>query len=1246
MIDDGWFVTWESGPDAGASWVLRGGPHLVGRAPQATVRTTDPSLEPFHAHLSLESGEPIVRQLSGRLPIRHERPDGQGRWRVGIGQSVLCISAATDPAPVPALAADRPRTIVRTPRQVPVWNPSVIRLEREPAAPQRSGGSLAPALVALAVTVGLAVVVRQPMFAMFAAVGTVAALSHWTVGRLGHRRAMRNHRRQCATSRSELAAALAAQRDAFIHHVHRAVPTLPSACAALTSGSGLWQRRQGDGDEWTVSLGIGSIRWTPSVDGDDSAESSNPQGVDDVPVATDLGPGARLAISGPHAMPLVNALVVQLAACTGPADWQLVVVTDEPSRWQWLPLLPHVRDETGQPLVLDDAALLDALRDGRLAARHTVVITDQPAGLAMRTSPLRRLEATHTSLAVIVVHDGPPPAICRSSVVITADARARFVADLGRDHEPVTLRVAAAPTSSAERWAASISDCRDPEDERTCGADIPLRVSIEDVLERAGVDPHDVGSIVSRWTLAGPDPAPCTPIGCAADGVVDIDLVRDGPHALLAGTTGSGKSELMRSLVLGLSCSVGPQHLTFVLVDYKGGAAFDELRELPHVVGTVTDLDDQLAERALRSLRAELATREQVLREHGVADLGALRARTGAPVMPRVLVVVDEFAALATEQAEFLHALVGIAQRGRSLGVHLLLGTQRPSGVISDDIRANTNLRIALRLHDVADAVDVVGDAAPASLPRAVPGRAIMRLGPDELVTFQTAHAGNVPAVVDAVCAAAESMGLAQPRPVWCAPLPTRFTRADVAERLPGTELDPHVIGLVDRPDEQAQGLWRWTPEDGSAVVVGSPGAGVTSTLVGLATSALSVVRPGDRFTAGSDSGAVFVIDATNDDAWDAVSPHPRCAGVVRLHERERLWRLLRRVADSSGPACLVIDGLGQLRHDLDAVERIAEVELLDRIIGSGDVTLMIGADRVGSVPASVTARCAVRVVLHLHDPHDGLAFGVPAALAPPAVAGRAAVDGSAIQVVMPEPLPAGRRRPGRVASLDTLPADVGTTELPDPVHTDIGWRVAVGLGFDALRPATIEVGDGDHLLVVGPSRSGRSTAVHHLAEQWVASDAANELIVVATRRSPLSGARGDLHPRLDDALDAVSDALASQRRVMLAIDDAELVDDPSGRLSAMVAGRTSRLLVVAAGRPDALRQSYGHWTAAVRRSRLGLVLSGGSDLDGDLLGVMLPRRTVIAPRPGLAHLVDGGRLELVQLAHPAPQTQRRAQVS
>ena len=161
-----------------------------------------------------------------------------------------------------------------------------------------------------------------------------------------------------------------------------------------------------------------------------------------------------------------------------------------------------------------------------------------------------------------------------------------------------------------------------------------------------------------------------------------------------------------------------------MLVDYKGGATFDACADLPHTVGVVTDLDDRLAERALVSLEAELRRRERLLRPVGAADLADYRAVAGAPPLPRLVVVIDEFAALAAELPDFLPALVGVAQRGRSLGVHLVLATQRPAGVVSDDIRANTNLRIALRLHDAADARDVVGDDAPAAFPRGVPGRA------------------------------------------------------------------------------------------------------------------------------------------------------------------------------------------------------------------------------------------------------------------------------------------------------------------------------------------------------------------------------------------------------------------------------------------------------------------------------------------------------------------------------------------
>ncbi len=282
-------------------------------------------------------------------------------------------------------------------------------------------------------------------------------------------------------------------------------------------------------------------------------------------------------------------------------------------------------------------------------------------------------------------------------------------------------------TAGAQRFARALAPLRDatPDDQQSA---LPAAARLLDLLP---FDATDAVALETSWRVSPRGTRVVLGVGEDGEPLV-VDLAADGPHTLVAGTTGAGKSELLQTLVAGLALANRPDEMSFVLVDYKGGAAFRDCARLPHTVGTVTDLDGHLTERALRSLGAELRRRETVLRSAGCKDLDdyLATAPAGSPPLARLVLVVDEFATLVEELPDFVGGLVGIAQRGRSLGVHLVLATQRPGGVVSADIRANTSLRIALRVTDPAESTDVVDVRDAADIPRANPGRAVLRAGP------------------------------------------------------------------------------------------------------------------------------------------------------------------------------------------------------------------------------------------------------------------------------------------------------------------------------------------------------------------------------------------------------------------------------------------------------------------------------------------------------------------------------------
>ncbi|MFD2793276.1 FtsK/SpoIIIE domain-containing protein [Promicromonospora vindobonensis] len=657
--------------------------------------------------------------------------------------------------------------------------------------------------------------------------------------------------------------------------------------------------------------------------------------------------------------------------------------------------------------------------------------------------------------ADLVVSVGAVPAGCRAVARVLDARRVRIT---GPDGTARTVPLVGVSAEWAEHLARLLAGAAGlgrtaTGDER--GAQLPAVVP----LTRAhGFTEVPVpGALAGRWSRSA---GWAVPLGVGADGApVCLDLVRDGPHLLVAGTTGSGKSELLQTLVLGLALTRSPADLALVLVDFKGGASLGVCPRLPHVVGQVTDLEPGLAARALAGLRAELRRRERVLAAHAVPDVALLPPGT----LPRLVVVIDEFRALADDLPEFLPALLRVAAQGRSLGVHLVLATQRPGGAVGPDLRANVSARLALRVTDPLESRDVLDDPAAARIPLTSPGRAVLRLGSAPPVPLQCAHAtappeaemplvrrapagpahpggagtpggeptvaGTTPGpragssggppdpglpdvatlVVDAARRAAAALGHVPGAPPWLPQLPRR---AGVADLPPATRRDRAglVLALGDDPERQRRTTVTWDPGDGHLAVVGRARSGRTTALVTLALAALRL------------GWAVHGI--TRDPA--ALAPlahHPCYGGTVRPDDTEAVGRLLADVGatdrQSTGSDTAADTGAGRWAG------HAGEVRTLVLVDGAEEVRVTVPPAALRSAVAfalsadapsmgGLASRVGPRLVLLGTDRAADVVLGAPVALAgsggPP---GRAAWCGRGdpvlCQVLEPELSPRSR---------------------------------------------------------------------------------------------------------------------------------------------------------------------------------------------------------------------------------------------
>ena len=1330
-----------SGLDCGRSYPLAVGPATLGRErasivlEHSTVSREHCKIDLDHAGMCMvtDLGSANGTSLDGML-LHENRPaklDSDGVVEVGA-LAVTVRSRSTQDRPV-GLDVRRhigPGGTVpfnRPPRGARPAGGGEIEAPGEPRAPDKPHFSIATICGPLILAVVMVMVMKDLRFAMFAILSPLVAFGQYFEQRKRSTKTGTQSRAEYEQSVREFRDQVAAAGRAERARLRELYPDPAEVLrrAALPSVR-LWERRPHHEDFLKLFAGIGDVPWQPQVK--DAAGAKRTKEVKEIlaksrlratPLMVDLSGGGVVGIVGDRtgALATARSLICQAAAHHGPADLTIGVFVDpgrEPE-WDWCKWLPHTKSGAGADQWLSarrerSDAQLRALAAGAGSAT-TFVVLDSDVLTEGKIAPARDLlrgvgagldergrerKLPVTGVVVSSTVDRLPSA-CTTIIVVDnveGDAEVR-VPEEGTTYPGVLL--SGLSIASARECARNLARFEDPE-LRQLGAGLPDMVRLLALLDLERIDGASVQKV---WRRAGRVAAPVAPLGVTESGIFNLDLIRDGPHGLIGGTTGSGKSELLRSLVAALATYTDPEHLTFVLMDYKGGAAFDECSRLPHTVGMVTDLDEQLGERALQALEAEVRYREIALRNAGVDNLRDYQALGLPEPLPRLLVVIDEFATMAKELPEFLQALVSIAQRGRTLGVHLLLATQRPSGAVNDNIRTNTNLRIALRVQDVADSTDVIGVRDAAELSRHQPGRAYIRLGPSEVVPIQTAlvtcvtnetvdHAvdigafvfgangrersdGAAPAasdddnlpsdlarLVDAIIEANDREGLAPARRPWPEPLGDDIDLGDLLAAAPADNGYHAIVGLADDPRRQAQYPVGWNLAEGNLLLFGIAGSGTTTTLASLAISLASAHTPQQLELYALDYGA---------GALEALADLPHTAAVVLAAGRERQVRLLRhlraeldrrRTEPSDVRIVVLIDNVAALRAEFDDTEGMELMDDLMRIYSDGPavgIQFAVAADRLNSVHGGWMSVTTHKWLFRLPDQHDYASAGLSRKHVPQPVRGRAVMSPSGLQVQIGRPsmplaqavaaIAARHPSPRRAAAIGVLPAELGLGELRAQGDlSDEPWRIPFGMRESDLDVAELVLYEGEHALVSGPARSGKSMALWTLAQSLRAAAATLgddgprlHIAAIGGRRSPLGAC-----PALDGYAGAGGEAsaLMAQLRlakgpVVLLIDDAETFADADSAIEGLLAAARPDLHVIAAGRADTLRSSYGHWSQTVRRSKNGILLRPDIDLDGDLVGVNLPRRAPVAMLVGRGYLVQNGDVALVQVALSGP---------
>lgn len=1073
------------GTDAGFGMALQPGRYTVGRSGDSDVPLTDTDVSREHAIFEVT---PDGRALAGDAGSRNGTyvngaradtplPLGDGDV-IRVGGDKLRWSTGGERRLLVAQTGDGKLEFDRAFVEPPMIARGSVNLPASKEPPARN-----PVMMMMTGFLGMGsgilmfVVGHSPVFLVFSLSGILMPAAQYAMEKHQGKKLLAELATDRETAKQEVTAHIAEAEQSL----HRRAPG-PAEIFAMATGArrDLWPRDARSETGLLLRVGVADQRPTFEVRGE-PWDDFTPPVLRAVPVTLNLRDVGVLGVVGSGDSPrgLLRWLLVQLATLCSPGDLRFVTLTsDSTDHGAWARWLPHLdvgdmepmacrignTPETRTDRIKELTQLIAARRTERShsspepAGPDVVVVLD--GSLALRNLP---------GIADILRH-GPSVGV----YVICLDRQGMNECRMVCEFRGGTVTVSPSPDGLMGPitpelmdavWAEEIARALAPMRDRLAAdvqTTIPYPVRLLDVM---GLMVPQANDVLSLWgQTAGPNVR--VVLGQNASGAATVDLAGQGPHTMLGGATGAGKSILLQTLVTALLLANRPDELNMVLVDFKGGGAFLPFQHCPHVTALIRSTGDTPADtfgaadaaRVLASVAAEVSRRESILAPFGGEIDAYWRARASDPRMaplPRLVMIFDEFARVLDKAPDFLKELVNVAGKGRSLGMHLVLATQSLQGKLNEEMKNNISLRISLRQNEPNDSTEVLGAPDAATIPAALRGRGMILWTGEEPRTprpFQSGYLGNPPPTAggdQTTVRKLEWTNLGTPRPIMASgaegktdqeltitaiedasrrlglPAPFRALLPGLPARVPLERLGEYQtaeppesaapFGLMDEPDFQSQPAYCLDLKTADHLMVaGGPQSGRTTFARALIASLATRFSP--------EQVHLYVVEHQPAGLADYAGL-PHCGGVFSPAEPDRIRRLVgwleaetqRRQATrfdldkSDDPdIVLIVDGWEQFERRADP--NLAEVTLgatLRTVIETGapvgvHVVPIGGQDLL---TGKVAALCNRRLLLPFPNEDTRRTAMRGSITSPPVLPGRAvdAASGRHVQICAPD---------------------------------------------------------------------------------------------------------------------------------------------------------------------------------------------------------------------------------------------------